>query len=93
MNVYRIDWPEPIINKLKSFQSGHFTPQESYDYIFQVVMETEDLLKNPIIGKSYIEESGEYIGFLRIVVRKFRIYYKIINNSIVIVSVLFPGEA
>jgi hypothetical protein len=47
---------------------------------------------NPVIGKSYVEEFGEYTGFLRIVVRKFRIYYMVINHSIVIAAVLFPGE-
>jgi hypothetical protein len=71
MNVYRIDWPETIVMKLKLFQSRHFTPQESYDYIVQLILETEDLLMNPVIGKSYVEEFGEYTGFLRIVVRRF----------------------
>jgi mRNA-degrading endonuclease RelE of RelBE toxin-antitoxin system len=92
MNIYQVDWPEPIINKLKSFQSIHFTPQESFDYIVQMIMETEDLLKNPVMGRAYLEEFGEYKDFYRIVVRKFRIYYKEINNKIVIAAVQIPGE-
>jgi hypothetical protein len=63
MNIYKVFWPEPIINKLRSFQSRYFTPQESYDYIIQMIIETEDLLKNPVLGKSYIEENGEFKGF------------------------------
>jgi plasmid stabilization system protein ParE len=93
MNVKEVVWPEPVLNKLRTFQSEHFTAEESYDYIKQFVLETENLLLNPVIGKSYTEESGEYRGYSRIVIRKFRVYFKLMNGTIVIVAVFFPGES
>lgn len=40
-------------------------------------------MENPVIGKTYREEFGKYKGMPRIVIRKFTIYYKHINNDIV----------
>jgi hypothetical protein len=57
-----------------------------------VITETEKFLKNPIVGKTYTEEFGKYKGISRIIVKKFKIYYKQFDNDIVIVGLLFPGE-
>jgi hypothetical protein len=40
----------------------------------------------------YTEELGKYRGITRIVVKKFRVYYKLSENDVVILAVLFPGE-
>jgi hypothetical protein len=92
MKVKQVVWPKPVINKLKTFSNEHFTLEESYDYIVQVIIDTEDLLLNPVLGQTYVEEFGEYQGFARIVVRKFRVYYSVIGLDIVITAVMFPGE-
>jgi hypothetical protein len=55
-------------------------------------METEDLLLNPVLGGTYVEEFGEYKGFSRIVIKKFRIYYTALRKDIVVIAVMFPGE-
>jgi hypothetical protein len=55
-------------------------------------LETEDLLRNPVLGKTYTEELGKYKGISRIVVRKFRVYFQEIKNEIIILAILFPGE-
>lgn len=92
MKTKQVIWPEPIVTKLRSFRSEHFTPEETYDYIVQLILETEELLLNPVIGRTYVEEYGEFKGFSRIVVSKFRTYYKTFENDIVIVAVMFPGQ-
>lgn len=92
MKSKQVVWPRPIISKLKRFSSERFTSEETYDYIVQFIIETEDLLLNPVLGQTYVEEFGEYKGFARVVVRKFRIYYSVIGRDIVIVAVMFPGE-
>lgn len=92
MKVKEVTWPEPIIKKLFTSQSEHFTSEESYDYIVQLILETEDKLLNPVLGKTYIEEYGEYSCFSRILVNKFRIYFKVTSDTLIIVAVLFPGE-
>lgn len=56
MNVYEIIWPEPIMIKLFTYQSEFFIPEESYDYIVQLILETENALLNPLLGKPYVEE-------------------------------------
>jgi hypothetical protein len=57
-----------------------------------LIIEAEALLLNQVWSKSYTEESGEYKGFSRIVIKKFRIYFKLIDRNIVVAAVLFPGE-
>lgn len=76
MKSKRIIWPVPIREKLLTFRSEHFTAEETYDYLIQFIFEVEDLLLNPVLGKTYREESGEYKGIQRLVNRKFRIYYE-----------------
>lgn len=92
MNVNEVIWPEPIMRKLFTYQSEHFTTEESYDYIVQLILETEDALLNPILGKTYLEEYGEFSGFSRILVKKCRVYYKVISDNVIIAAVLFAGE-
>lgn len=81
----------PILDKLRSFTSTHFSPEETYDYIIQLIIEVEDLLLNHTLSKAYTEEFGKYKGISRIV-KKFRIYFKLVDHHIIIVALLFPGE-
>ncbi|MCA1321608.1 type II toxin-antitoxin system RelE/ParE family toxin [Bacillus tianshenii] len=85
-------WSSAVKEKLTQFRSDRFTPEETFDFISQFILETEELLNNRIIGKSYTEEFGEYKGITRVVVKKFRVYYKNFNNDVVILAILFPGE-
>ncbi|RBP00805.1 type II toxin-antitoxin system RelE/ParE family toxin [Rossellomorea aquimaris] len=85
-------WTPIVREKLTEFRSKRFTPIETLDYISQVILETEDLLKNPVIGKTYTEEFGKYKGISRIVVRKFQFYFRIVDHEVLIIAALFPGE-
>lgn len=87
-----IIWPEQIRAKLRSFRSPHFTIHESLDKISQVILEAEELLTTPSLTQTYIEEFGRYKGYSRVVIRKFKIYYKHLDHRIIIVAVLFPGQ-
>lgn len=71
MNSYKIIWTPIVRDKLLEFRSERFTPEETFDYISQIILETEDLLKNPVIGKTYTEEFGKFKGITRIVVMGF----------------------
>lgn len=62
MNTRSIIWLPTVRAKLIQFRSERFTPEETFDFISQVVLEVEDYLKNPIIGRAYTEEFGEYRG-------------------------------
>jgi hypothetical protein len=53
--------------------------------------EQTELLKSTILGRTYIEEAGDYIGVSRVLVKKIRVYFKHIHNDIVFVTILFPG--
>jgi hypothetical protein len=92
MRICQVIWPRPVRNKLLVFKSERYTPEETYGYIVQVILETESLLLNPVLGKVYIEEAGEYAGFMRLVVRKFRFYIETVENDAVVVAVKYPGE-
>ncbi|WP_100407758.1 type II toxin-antitoxin system RelE/ParE family toxin [Bacillus solitudinis] len=85
-------WSPAVKEKLTQFRSERFTPEETLDFISQFIIETEDLLKNSIIRKTYTEEIGKYKGITRVVIKKFRVYYKLIDNDVVILAVLFLGE-
>ncbi|MBU9711857.1 hypothetical protein [Evansella tamaricis] len=80
------------MEKLTLFRSKRFTPEETFDFITQFILETEDILGNDIIGKSYIEEFGKYKGISRVIIKKFRVYYKLIDKEVVFLAVVFPGE-
>jgi plasmid stabilization system protein ParE len=92
MKSRKIVWLPVVRDKLVQFRSIRFTPEETFDFISQLVLETEDLLRNPVLGKAYTEEFGKYKGISRIIVKKFRVYYQEINNEIIILAILFPGE-
>ena len=93
MEFRNVLWTPIVREKLLDFRSIRFTPEETLDFISQIVLETEDLLKNPFLGKVYTEEFGKYKGISRIVIKKFQIYFKQMDNYIVIIAVLFPGES
>jgi plasmid stabilization system protein ParE len=92
MGTRNVIWSPAVREKLIGFRSLRFTPEETLDFISQLVLETEELLKNPLIGKVYTEEFGKYKGISRIVIKKFQIYFKQVDNDIVIIAILFPGE-
>ncbi len=56
---------------------------------FTIVLQEE---LNPVIAKAYTEEFGQYEGVSRVVVRKFRVYYEIIESDIVGLAIRYPGE-
>jgi len=92
MGTRKVIWTPAVREKLIGFRSSRFTPEETFDFISQLVLETEDLLKNPFIGKVYTEEFGKFKGISRVVIKKFQIYFKQVNNDIVIIAIMFPGE-
>jgi hypothetical protein len=49
MNTRLIIWLPTVRTKLIQFRSERFTPEETFDFIIQVVLEVEDYLKNPVI--------------------------------------------
>jgi hypothetical protein len=75
MNGLNIIWTPAVMGKLIQFRSERFTPEETLDFIFQLILETEELLGTDVIGKSYTEEIGKYKGISRIVVKRFRVYH------------------
>lgn len=64
-------WPPAVRSKLSQFRSERFSPEETFDFISQLILETEAV---------------------RIVVKRFRIYFEQRENEVWIVAVLFPGE-
>ncbi|MBP2240931.1 plasmid stabilization system protein ParE [Cytobacillus eiseniae] len=92
MGARNVIWTPAVREKLIEFRSSRFTAEETFDFISHLVLEIEDLLKNPIIGKAYTEKFGKYKGISRLVIKKFQIYFKQVNNDIVIIAILFPGE-
>lgn len=93
MNDWRIIiWPPRVRRKLSQFRSEKFSPEETYDFIAQTVLEAEVLLSNPILSQSYNEEYGKHKGVSRIVVNKFRLYYELYDGKVTVIAVLFPGE-
>lgn len=92
MNEPNIIWLPVVREKLIEFRSSRFTPEETLDFIAQLILETEDILKSDIFTKAYTEEFGKYKGISRIVVKKFRIYFEKINNDVIILATMYPGE-
>ncbi|WP_068675241.1 hypothetical protein [Oceanobacillus sp. Castelsardo] len=92
MNSRNIIWTPIVRDKLLEFRSERFTSEETFDYISQIILETVDVLGNPVISKTYTQEFGKFKGITRIVVRKFPFYFKQMDNNIVIMAVLFPSE-
>lgn len=75
MNSRNVIWTPVVREKLIEFRNERFTPEETLNYISQIIIETEEFLRNPVIGKTYTEEFGRYKGISRIIIRKFKIYY------------------
>jgi len=92
MKSTAVIWTEPVREKLRAFRSEHFTVEETFDYVAQLILEAEDLLLNLILSRSYTEEFGKFKGFSWVVVKNFRIYFQVIEQDIVITAILFPGE-
>lgn len=85
-------WSPAVRYKLSQFRSERFSPEETFDFISQFIIETKAVLSNSIITKAYTEEYGTYEGLTRIVVKRFRIYFEKQDNEVRIVAVLFSGE-
>lgn len=62
MATRNVIWTPTVREKIIEFRSLRFSPEATFDFISQLVLETEDLLKNPHIGKAYTEEFGKYKG-------------------------------
>src|SRR5699024_3757808 len=87
-----IIWPAPIRTKLFSFHSKHFTPEETRRYIEVLIVRTEEILLNETVSVRYMEVIGKYKGISRIVIDRFKIYYKRTNTERIIVGIKFPRE-
>lgn len=87
-----IIWSPAVKEKLTQFRSERYTPEETLDLIPQLNIETEEILKNRIIAKTYTEEIGKYKGITRVVIKRFRVYYKLIDNDVVILAMKTNGE-
>lgn len=85
-------WSPAVRNKLSQFRSERFSPEETFDFISQLILETDAVLSNPLLSKAYTEEGGTYAGLSRIVMKRFRIYFEQLEHEVLIVAVLFPGE-
>jgi hypothetical protein len=44
------------------FRSERFAAEETLDFIYQLILEIEELLKNGVVTQTYIEEFGAYRG-------------------------------
>ncbi|MFD2760326.1 hypothetical protein [Lentibacillus juripiscarius] len=92
MGTQNIIWLPIVREKLLQFRSEHFTSEETLEFIFKLILDTEEFLKNEFVGETYTEEFGTYKGISRIVVRKFRVYYEKNQDNIIVLGILFPGE-
>jgi len=88
MKSDQVLWTNSTKEKLMDFHSDHFTADETYHYIVDLILETEALLLNPVLGRTYQEEVGEFKDLFRVVVRKFKIYYQMAGTDIVVLAVL-----
>ncbi|WP_110931035.1 hypothetical protein [Paenibacillus bouchesdurhonensis] len=85
-------WSPAVRNKLSQFRNERYSPEETFDFISQFILETEAILSNPILSKAYTEQGGTYAGVSRIVVKRFRIYFEEQESEVRIIAVLFPSE-
>ncbi len=92
MSKVRVLWPKHVQDKILSYQSKHFTDEETHQYIISWILQVDNLLLNPVLSKTYTEEYGTYKGVSRIVVNKLKVYYERHDDDIVILAVIFPGE-
>ncbi|UJF31853.1 hypothetical protein [Paenibacillus hexagrammi] len=92
MKSLQLIWLPAVRNKLVTFRSVRYTPEETLDYISQLILEVESLLTKPVLNKPYTEETGAYAGLSHIVIKKFRIYFQQVDQTVIILAILFPGE-
>ena len=85
-------WSIAVRDKLLRFKGERFTTEETLEFITHLILETDEILKNVVVGQTYTEEFGKYAGISRIMVKKFRIYYKKEENNFYILAILFRGE-
>lgn len=85
-------WSPAVRSKLSRFRSDRFSSDETFDFISQLILETEMTLSNFVLSKAYTEEIGIYAGLSRIVIKRFRIYFELFEHEVLIVAVSFPGE-
>ncbi|WP_449354650.1 hypothetical protein ACUL41_17325 [Virgibacillus natechei] len=71
-----IIWLPKVKKKLFEYRSKHFASEETFDFISTIIIETEELLKNPFVSKTYTEEFGEFKGVSRVLVRKLTFYFE-----------------
>ena len=88
----RVIWSNIVNEKLFSYQNEHFSKEETHDYLINLVIETENLLLNPILSKTYTEEYGMYAGVSRVVINKFRIYFEYVGDDVIILDINYPRE-
>ncbi|MDM5333812.1 hypothetical protein QUF56_11295 [Ureibacillus composti] len=62
MTNWNVVWPLTVREKLIQFRSEKFTPDETFDFITNIILETEELLKNDVMAQTYTEEFGKYQG-------------------------------
>ena len=92
MSKVRVLWPKHVQDKILSYQSEHFTDEETHQFIISWILQVDNLLLNPVLSKTYTEEYGTHNGVSRIVANKFKVYYERHDDDIVILAVIFPGE-
>ena len=63
MKVRQIIWPGPVRNKLLAFRSERFTSEETHDYIVQIILETESLLRIPVKAAIAVNNDQKTILF------------------------------
>ena len=66
MTSRSVIWPRPIRTKLRFFRSPHFTLDETFEFIAQFILETEQLLSNSVVSRCYTEGHGEFKGGKRL---------------------------
>jgi hypothetical protein len=62
MGPRNILWTPVVGEKLLQFRSERFAAEETLDFIYQLILEIEELLKNGVVTQTYIEEFGAYRG-------------------------------
>lgn len=62
MEDRNVIWLPVVQNKLSQYRSEYFTPEETLDFISQMILEVNALLKNPVLTQAYKEEFGLYEG-------------------------------
>ncbi|MEW9675210.1 type II toxin-antitoxin system RelE/ParE family toxin [Lentibacillus sp. L22] len=78
--------------KIQHYRNEHFTEEETRIFLKKLSAEIEDLLLNPFLTRRYTDEWGECKGISRMIHRKFKFYYEMQGDDIIILAIRFPGE-